>query len=490
MKLSMAMIADYLRCSQYKIECNIQNDSMCIQGIRFLSEDENTTSSNYVYIGNAEAYFQDPSVKNALILANGKNNIFCRGSNIENLLNSVLSVFETYRQFEERMILASEREKTVQDMLDILMMVQTEAILVFDINGILLGSANDSTASDECLIKAGANKKINPLAMNQFTYRDDGAAVHDLEDYAQVLSHGKNTGEFCIARYLIQNEEKIGFLMGFPGTELEAEKIRCLEDFICPFLSRAVEFSGKESPLQSDHSILLQLLTGNYVEPVLQERLKRRLPISGTGILIAVKSAAIQNQTMQKHLIQNIEDSFPAVMACEFQEKVLIVMQESQTMKIISQLYFNIHRENLLIGVSLPFSNLDALFPAGQQALFALGTLRGSSSGIQYCRDLAVSYMTGVLRKDFLASSMLHPAIRILRNFDIKKHSGLLETLKVYTDNHFNQTEAAAALHIHLNTLKYRLHKIQDATGIDFTDPEETFYLEISLRLKSINNNL
>ena len=157
---------------------------------------------------------------------------------------------------------------------------------------------------------------------------------------------------------------------------------------------------------------------------------------------------------------------------------------------IISQLYFNIHRENLLIGVSLPFSNLDALFPAGQQALFALGTLRGSSSGIQYCRDLAVSYMTGVLRKDFLASSMLHPAIRILRNLDIKKHSGLLETLKVYTDNHFNQTEAAAALHIHLNTLKYRLHKIQDATGIDFTDPEETFYLEISLRLKSINNNL
>ena len=165
-------------------------------------------------------------------------------------------------------------------------------------------------------------------------------------------------------------------------------------------------------------------------------------------------------------------------------------MQESQTMKIISQLYFNIHRENLLIGVSLPFSNLDALFPAGQQALFALETLRGSSSGIQYCRDLAVSYMTGVLRKDFLASSMLHPAIRILRNLDIKKHSGLLETLKVYTDNHFNQAEAGAALHIHLNTLKYRLHKIQDATGIDFTDPEETFYLEISLRLKSINNNL
>ena len=483
MKLSMAMIADYLQCSQYKIDCNIQNDSMCIQGIRFLTEDENTTVSDYVYIGNAEAYFQDPSVKNALILANGKNNIFCKGSNIENLLNSILSAFETYRQFEEKMVLASEREKTVQDMLDIVKSMQTEAIQVFDINGMLLGSVNDSPASEECLIADGRNKKINPLVINQFTFREDGKVVHDLEDFAQILSHEKSTGEFCVARYLVQNGEKIGFLMGFPGTKLEAEKIRCLEDFICPFLSSAVEFSGKASPLQSDHSILLQLLSGNYVEPVLQERLERRLRICDMGILVAVKSAAIQNQTMQKNLIQNIEDTFPAAMACEFQEKVLIIMQEGQATKIISQLYLYIHRENLLIGVSMPFSDLDALFFAGQQALFALGTLSGKTSGIQFCRELAVSYMLGVLKKDFLAASMQHPAISTLKKMDLMKHSSLLETLKVYTEHHFNQTEAAAVLHIHLNTLKYLLRKIQDVTGIDFSDAEETFFLELSFRL-------
>jgi hypothetical protein len=483
MKLSMAMIADYLQRSQYKIDCNIQNDSMRIQGIRFLTEEENTDVSDYVYIGYAEAYFQDPSVKNALILANGKNNIFCKGSNIENLLNSILSAFETYRKFEEKMILASERKKTVQDMLDIVKITQTEALQVFDINGMLLGSVNDSPASDKSLSASGIQRKINPLKMNQFTFRDDGKPVHDLEEYAQILLHEQSTGEFCVARYLVQNGEKIGFIMGFPDTKLEAEKFRCLEDFICPFLSKAVEFSGKASLLQSDHSIMLQLLSGNRVDQVLQERLEHRLGISDTAILTAVKSTAIQNQTMQKSLIQNLEDTYPTVMACEFQDKVLIIMRESQIAEIISQLYRNIHKENILIGFSMPFSDLDALFLAGKQAIFTLETLSGKSSGIQYCRNLAVSYMLSVLRNDFLASSMMHPAIKTLQRQDKMKQGSLLDTMNAYVNHHFNQTETAAALHIHLNTLKYRLHKIQDVTGIDFSDTEETFYLEMSFRL-------
>ena len=483
MKLSMAMIADYLQRSQYKIDWNIQNDSMCIQGIRFLSDDEITTASDYVYIGTAGAYFQDPSVKNALILANGKNNIFCKGSNIENLLNSILSVFETYRQFEEKMILASEREKTVQDMLDILKIVQTKAIQVFDINGVLLGTVNDSQVSDECLTASGIQKKINPLKMNQFTFRDDGKPVHDLEEYAQILLHEKTTCEFCVARYLVQNEEKIGFILGFSDTKLEAEKFRCLEDFICPFLSKAVEFSGKASLLQSDHSVMLQLLSGNRVDQVLQERLEHRLGISDNAILAAVKSTAIQNQTMQKSLVQNLEDTYSTVMACGFQEKVLVIMRENQAAEIISQLYRNIHKENILIGFSMPFSDLDALFLAGRQAIFTLETLSGKSSGIQYCRNLAVSYMLSVLKNDFLASSMIHPAIKTLQRQDKMKQGSLLDTLSAYVNHHFNQTETAAALHIHLNTLKYRLHKIQDVTGIDFSDTEETFYLEISFRL-------
>ena len=38
-------------------------------------------------------------------------------------------------------------------------------------------------------------------------------------------------------------------------------------------------------------------------------------------------------------------------------------------------------------------------------------------------------------------------------------------------------------MHIHLNTLKYRLQRICEITGADLKDQEEVFYLQLSGRI-------
>jgi len=43
-------------------------------------------------------------------------------------------------------------------------------------------------------------------------------------------------------------------------------------------------------------------------------------------------------------------------------------------------------------------------------------------------------------------------------------------------------------MHIHLNTLKYRLKRITELTGVSFRDPSENFYLQLSLRLNHPEN--
>ena len=61
--------------------------------------------------------------------------------------------------------------------------------------------------------------------------------------------------------------------------------------------------------------------------------------------------------------------------------------------------------------------------------------------------------------------------------------SELFETLKVYSECNGNLSEAARILHIHRNSLAYRLHKIEQLTGRNLDDPEDRFMLAIAVHL-------
>ena len=78
MYLSMSMIAKYLE--KYTPEVHITNDAQTIRGVRFFTEQPLDYSLDYVYLGEAGGYFQDPRYKNALLLANGQNQILCHGT--------------------------------------------------------------------------------------------------------------------------------------------------------------------------------------------------------------------------------------------------------------------------------------------------------------------------------------------------------------------------------------------------------------------------
>ena len=61
------------------------------------------------------------------------------------------------------------------------------------------------------------------------------------------------------------------------------------------------------------------------------------------------------------------------------------------------------------------------------------------------------------------------------------KHStDFLITLRAYTDNLCNTADTAKELHIHRNTLLYRLNKIEELTHSSLRDPETFMHLIIS----------
>lgn len=68
----------------------------------------------YIYLGETQGYYQDPRYGPALLLANGENQMICRGADYEELLNDVLSAFDFYVEFEQKLFLAAARGREIR----------------------------------------------------------------------------------------------------------------------------------------------------------------------------------------------------------------------------------------------------------------------------------------------------------------------------------------------------------------------------------------
>lgn len=69
-----------------------------------------------------------------------------------------------------------------------------------------------------------------------------------------------------------------------------------------------------------------------------------------------------------------------------------------------------------------------------------------------------------------------------LIEYDRRRHSQLVATLRVWLDNHWAVQPTAEALYVHRNTLQKRLRRIETLLGLDLQDPDDIVELYLGLR--------
>ncbi|NUP63511.1 MAG: helix-turn-helix domain-containing protein, partial [Nonomuraea sp.] len=70
-----------------------------------------------------------------------------------------------------------------------------------------------------------------------------------------------------------------------------------------------------------------------------------------------------------------------------------------------------------------------------------------------------------------------------LRAYDAEHSTALTQTLAAWLDTFGDVIAAAAAVHVHPNTFRYRLRRLAEVGGIDLADPEARFEAMLHLRL-------
>lgn len=70
-----------------------------------------------------------------------------------------------------------------------------------------------------------------------------------------------------------------------------------------------------------------------------------------------------------------------------------------------------------------------------------------------------------------------------LLQYERSKKTELLETLILYLDHNQNVKKTAESMHIHLNTLAYRLKRVEAILEVDFSDSRQFLDVHMALNL-------
>ncbi|AYJ48439.1 PucR family transcriptional regulator [Rhodococcus sp. P1Y] len=78
---------------------------------------------------------------------------------------------------------------------------------------------------------------------------------------------------------------------------------------------------------------------------------------------------------------------------------------------------------------------------------------------------------------------LLDPRIGVLRAYDEKNSGAMIESLGAYLSCFGDVRAAAIQLHIHPNTLRYRIKRVEEILGADLADADERVLIELQLRV-------
>ena len=143
-----------------------------------------------------------------------------------------------------------------------------------------------------------------------------------------------------------------------------------------------------------------------------------------------------------------------------------------------------LERFDLLAGFSYPFRDLRQLRLYYQQALNTrrYGSKYVPGSHIYRYLDVQVDILIGQLPEEILGT-LLSPGYRLLAEYDIEHGLSLVETAAAWYHNMLNISDTAAKLHIHRNTVTYRLDLIRNKLDIDIDDMKVLQSIALSERV-------
>ncbi|GKU83752.1 CdaR family transcriptional regulator [Niallia sp. NCCP-28] len=306
-----------------------------------------------------------------------------------------------------------------------------------------------------------------------------------------------------VAISIWRGEEVIGYIWAVEIKELLTdEQMRILEHAAAIGKHLMSRFGrNKGSSNQDNQEFFWRLLTGHIGEKEAEEKLKK------IGI-----SASVPFTIMVC--------CFNEVITKEIERHILYLLKIAEDVKIIlstiddNELIILTHPMEAKGKSSVTYKKFIQGFQKHLKERFCIADVKGSFGGIykdaKYIgksykeaktvlevqqkfpkeaysfinyQDLGIYQFLDVILEKRKQDGVDNLAIKKLDEYDKSHNTELLATLEAYLDESESMQKTVARLHIHANTLSYRLKRIGDIMEIDLTSPAQKFMLYLDLKL-------
>lgn len=199
------------------------------------------------------------------------------------------------------------------------------------------------------------------------------------------------------------------------------------------------------------------------------------------------KIAAISNEV---YLLNKIRENKFAV-ACHYKSGMLIIWSYNTTENVSCSAEVQFIRRmlpNAVIGISdfLPLQQIDEAIVQASMA-----TLSGAYdiNGIVYFKDIGLSKLFVRLMTNPVLEEYFNELYVPLVKYDEKYHSSLIETMVMFVECNLDHVKTGKRLHIHVNTVRYRLSKIKEIipygkSSLDFN--QSLYFLYKIIKIKAL----
>ncbi len=141
-----------------------------------------------------------------------------------------------------------------------------------------------------------------------------------------------------------------------------------------------------------------------------------------------------------------------------------------------------------IIGISHPAKNLYEMPHAYANAweVISIAEKLSLTPGVYCFTDMLLQHILLSIHPNY---SLRYMEKKLADSYTANDSQELTETFCIYCESFFSKQKAAERLHLHRNTLAYRLEKIEERFGISIDNFEQVFSLYLTLRIKLLGNS-
>jgi sugar diacid utilization regulator len=140
------------------------------------------------------------------------------------------------------------------------------------------------------------------------------------------------------------------------------------------------------------------------------------------------------------------------------------------------------------VGLGPPCHGITEYAEAYRLAAGALDLVQraGSHDRVVALGDLGVYRLLLQVKRPEELIEFMHSVLRPLYDYDARRETTLVETLRAFLRSGFSAAATAQALTVHPNTISYRLRRIEELLGIDCHDPQALLQVQFAFLIESV----